>query len=315
MQQTENGYKYKIDECDVSDKKSLEKFREKHSEWVNWFGVDDEHTISNQIYSMMWGDTAYRSLVEAYRFSSKDDPTAHENELLSGLLYDGYLANQMLSITKLIDKDSRVISLGRLFDEIKESRHLFTRENFVSHDGLPYDYAKVRKAEFEHLVANYKPGEGRWRHQDGPKAHGTSELIHNAFDEISGVAPENRCRKDLTKEDIFEQIERWFGNSAFGKIKTYRNKFTAHAANRESQKKIPQNPHHDDLIEAHKIILKITRKIADILGTGIGNPVPIAQYDVFENLDKPLIPSANMTEMKEWWRKHCQERNGWYRAI
>ena len=52
MQQTDNGYKYKIDECDVSDKKSLEKFREKHSEWVNWFGVDDENTIANQIYSI-----------------------------------------------------------------------------------------------------------------------------------------------------------------------------------------------------------------------------------------------------------------------
>ena len=148
MQQTDNGYKYKIDECDVSDKKSLEKFREKRAEWVKWFGVDDENTIANQIYSMMWGDAAYRSLVEACRFSSEDNPTAHENEMLAGLLYDGYLANQMLSITKLIDKDSRVISLGRLFDEIKESRYLFTRENFVSHDGLPYDYAKVQEAEF-----------------------------------------------------------------------------------------------------------------------------------------------------------------------
>ena len=40
MQQTDNGYKYKIDECDVSDKKSLEKaVREKHSEWVNWYFI------------------------------------------------------------------------------------------------------------------------------------------------------------------------------------------------------------------------------------------------------------------------------------
>ena len=309
MQQTDNGYKYKIDESDVSDKKSLEKFREKRAEWVKWFGVDDENTIANQIYSMMWGDAASRSLVEAYRFSSEDNPTAHENEMLAGLLYDGYLANQMLAIGKLIDKASDVISLRRLFDEIKENRHLFTRENFVSHDGLPYDYAKEEQKSWERLVAENKPGEV----VSGPMpSYEISKLMHNAFDEISGVAPENRCRKDLTKEDIFEQIERWFGDAAFGKIKTYRNKFIGHAASQKSRHKI-QYPHHDDLMKAHKIILKITRKIVDILGTEIGDPVPIAQYDVFENLDKPLIPSANMKEMTEWWRKHGQERDSWYR--
>ena len=312
MQQTDNGYKYKIDECSVLDKKSLEKFREKHSEWVNWFGVDDENTIANQIYSMMWGDAASRSLVEAYRFSSEDNPTAHENEMLAGLLYDGYLANQMLAIGKLIDKASDVISLRRLFDEIKENRHLFTRENFVSHDGLPYDYAEVQEAEFQRRIAENRLNRPEWVDTKGPKAYGTSELMHNAFDEISGVAPENRCRKDLTKEDIFEQIERWFGDSAFGKIKTYRDKFIGHAASQESRKKIQQNLHHDDLMKAHKILLRITRKIADILGTGIGNPVPLA-HGVFQNLDKPLIASTNMSKMKEWWHKHHLERDSWYR--
>ena len=312
MQQTDNGYKYKIDECDVSDKKSLEKFREKHSEWVNWFGVDDENTIANQIYSMMWGDAASRSLVEAYRFSSEDNPTAHENEMLAGLLYDGYLANQMLAITKLIDKDDKVVSLRRLFDEIKENRHLFTRENFVSHDGLPYDYAEVQEAEFQRRIAENRLNRSEWVDTKGPKAYGTSELMHNAFDEISGVAPENRCRKDLITKDVFEQIECLFGDAAFGKIKTYRDKFIGHAASQESRKKIQQNLHHDDLMKAHKILLRITRKIADILGTGIGNPVPLA-HGVFQNLDKPLIASTNMSKMKEWWRKHHLERDSWYR--
>ncbi len=309
MQQTDNGYQYTIDECDVSDKKSLEKFRDKHSEWMRWFGVDDENTIANQIYSMMWGDAAYRSLVEAYRFSLKDDPTAHENEMLSGLLYDGYLANQMLSITKLIDKDNRVISLGCLFDEIKANRHLFTRENFVSHDGLPYDYAKEEQKSWERLVAENKPGEV----VSGPMPpYEISKSMHIAFDQISGIAPENRCRKDLIVDDIFENIERLFGDSAFGKIKTYRNKFIGHAASQKSRRKI-QYPHHDDLSRAHKAILNITRKVAEILpGAGIGNPVPIAQYDVFENLDKPLIPCAKMKEMREWWSKHCQERKNWH---
>ena len=312
MQQPDNGYKYTVDECYVSDKKSLEKFRQKRTEWLKWFGVGDPNSIANQIYSMMWGDAASRSLVEAYRFSSKDKPTAHENGMLAGLLYDGYLANQMLAITKLIDKSSEVISLKQLFDEIKENRCLFTRENFVSHDGLPYDYAKVQEAEFERRIAENRVNKIEWVDKEGPKAYGTSESMHIQFDRISDAAPENRYRKDLVAEDIFEQIECWFGDAAFGKIKAYRDKFIAHAANPESRKKIQQNPHHDDFIKAHKIILKISRQIADILGTGIGYPVPIAQYDVFENLDKPLIPSAKMKEMAEWWYKHRQERNSWY---
>ena len=312
MQQTDNSYKYTIDECDVLDKKSLEKFREKRAEWVKWFGVDEANTIAEQIYSMMWGDAAYRSLVEAYRFSSENNPTAHENGMLAGLLYDGYLANQMLAIGKLIDKDREVISLRRLFDEIKENCHLFTRENFVSHDGLPYDYAKVRESELQRRIAENRLNKVEKGHREGPKAYGTSELMHKAFDKISSIDSAIRRRKDLIDERIYEQIERLFGDVAFSKIKAYRDKFIAHAANQESRERIQQNPHHDDLIEAHKAILKITRKIADIFGTGIGYPVPKAQYDVFENLGKPLIPSSKMQEMTEWWHEHCQERNGWY---
>ena len=313
MQQTGNGYKYTVDECDVSDKASLEKFREKRAEWVKWFGVDDANTIANQIYSMMWDDAASRALVEAYRFSSKENPTAHENEMLAELLYNGYLANQMLAIGKLMDKDSEVISLRRLFDEISENRHLFTRENFVSHDGLPYDYAKVQEEELKRRIAENRVNKIEWVEKEGPKAYGTSQSMHIQFDRISGIVPENRCRKDLVTEDIFEQIERWFGDAVFGKIRTYRNKFIGHAASQESRANI-QYPHHDDLMGTHKIILQITRKIADILGTGIGNPVPMAQYDVFENLDKPLIPSAKMKEMREWWHQHCLERDRWYRG-
>ncbi len=308
MQQTDNSYKYTIDECDVLDKKSLEKFREKRAEWVKWFGVDDANTIAEQIYSMMWGDAASRSLVEAYRFSSTDKPTAHENGMLAGLLYDGYLANQMLAIGKLIDKDREVISLRRLFDEIKENHCLFTRENFVSHDGLPYDYAEEKRKALERFVAEKKPGEV----VSGPMpSYAISESMHIQFDRISGIATDNRCREDLIPDDVFEKIERLFGDSVFRNIKTYRNKFIAHSASEKSRGNI-EYPHHDDLSKAHKIILKITRMIADILGTGIGYPVPIAQYDVFENLDKPLIPSSKMQEMTEWWHEHCQERNGWY---
>ncbi len=310
MQKTDTGYKYTIDECDVSDKASLKKFREKRAEWVKWFGVGDPNSIANQIYSMMWGDAAYRSLVEAYRFSSKENPTTHENEMLAGLLYDGFLANQMLAIGKLIDKASDVISLRRLFDEIKENRRLFTRENFVSHDGLPYDYAKDEQEHWERFRAEYEPG----KIVSGPMPpYAISQSMHIQFDKISSIAPNNRCRKDLIDEDIFKEIERCFGDLAFGKIKIYRNKFIGHAASQKSRRKV-QYPHHDDLSRAHKIILQITRKIANILGTGIGNPVPIAQYDVFENLDKPLIPSAKMKEMREWWHQHCLERERWYRG-
>ena len=47
-----------------------------------------------------------------------------------------------------MDRTAGVISLRRLITDLRGKWALFTRENYVCHDGLPYDYEAVMLKEF-----------------------------------------------------------------------------------------------------------------------------------------------------------------------
>jgi len=55
------------------------------------------------------------------------------------MLDQGYAATQVLAIRRLQDEGSDVFSLQRLLNDIQQQRDMITRENFVAHDGKPYD--------------------------------------------------------------------------------------------------------------------------------------------------------------------------------
>jgi hypothetical protein len=46
------------------------------------------------------------------------------------------------------DTPKERLSLPRLVKDLERNRDLFTRENYICHDGLPYDYQAVRDALF-----------------------------------------------------------------------------------------------------------------------------------------------------------------------
>src|SRR5262245_30956085 len=95
-------------------------------------------------------------------------------------------------IRRLLDKTSGVISLRRLINELRSNWRLFTRENFVCHDGLPYDYEAVMVKE---MAA--RAGEGAfWGSTTGPDAWATSRMAHEQFDRLAGIDPSERTRED-----------------------------------------------------------------------------------------------------------------------
>jgi hypothetical protein len=64
---------------------------------------------------------------------------------LAEALFDGHVATQVLAIRRLMDdRNTDIISLRRLVKDLRHSWTLFTRENYVCFDGLPYDYEAVQ---------------------------------------------------------------------------------------------------------------------------------------------------------------------------
>ncbi len=320
MQSENKEYAFDVDRCSVDNKALLIQFRAKRSEWMDWLERDVHHNIWGQIHSIMWDDAVYRSLNEARRFASAGNPTAAINGMFGMFIDRGYVSTQILGICKITDRSDNdpkkgVISLRRLFDDIGDHHHIMTRENFVSYDGLPYDYAAAQQAHIDSETPE-ELAKSRWVPTKGPDAYGASQMVHNAFDKLSGIAADKRTRTDLIHKDVFKTIGAWFDAPIFGKLRTHRNKFIGHAADKFSRQIAPLSRlglSLDEIAGAQRIIVRIATAIGShiLYGSALGGVVPTPQFNVFENLEMPVVPAANIDEISEWWRRHERERGNW----
>jgi hypothetical protein len=169
-------YTYTLDQCDVPiERRSvLQSYRDKRRVWLSWISTDEHHAIWTVLSSMVWTDLAFKTLTN---FAVGDEANALNNPLLMEALLYGHVATQVLAIRRLVeDTNKDRISLRRLVKDLKRKGNfaLFTRENYVCFDGLPYDYEAVRHARFIENAGKWGKG-GIWVPTSGPQADGTSE--------------------------------------------------------------------------------------------------------------------------------------------
>jgi hypothetical protein len=195
-------YAYTLDQCDVPIERraALELFRNKRRLWTSWISTDEHHAIWTVVSAMVSTDASFRALAS---FASDEETTALSNDLLNEALITGHVATQLLAIRRLMDNSKNVISLRRLLKDVRTDFGLFTRENYVCYDGLPYDYESVRRAR---LTANTVAGRHRgiWAPTSGPGADGVSEIAHLRFDKLAGVDPSKRSRLDGFRSICFQ---------------------------------------------------------------------------------------------------------------
>jgi hypothetical protein len=177
-----DDYAFTIAQCDVPTERraALQSYRDKRRLWLSWISTDEHHAIWTVLSSMVWTDVAFKTLTN---FAVGDEDNALNNHLMVEALLDGHVATQVLAIRRLMDDgNSDIISLRRLVKDLKRNFALFTRENYVCFDGLPYDYEAVRRTHFIENAGSWGKG-GIWMPTSGPQADGVSEMAHRQFDE------------------------------------------------------------------------------------------------------------------------------------
>jgi hypothetical protein len=78
-------YKTPIDQCDVVDGEALERYRAKRYEWLSWYELrkGEPNTIQQQLFSMMFLDSAYRILASARESTDGSAEFAAQSGLLA----------------------------------------------------------------------------------------------------------------------------------------------------------------------------------------------------------------------------------------
>lgn len=310
----EYRYKTPANQCDVLDRKKLERYRVKRYEWLSWYELrtGDPNTIQQQLFSMMFLDVAYRILASARQSTDQGSTFAAQSGLLAHFLDQGYVATQVLAIRRLLDGRKDVFSLRRLLDNMTEHRELITRENYVCYDGLPFD-SDAWQSQAEGVEVQI------W----GIRAPGLhnflgSQARHEMFDRLSGVSPTARQRGDLIKEDVFDKVKKLLVNSTAEKIVVLSHKFFAHAATGDSRGSLAfSGIKLSDVDEVQRAFVRVERVITDLLlFIAIGRHVlPMRPLGMFKGLDQPYASTDSVKSMDEIWDQLEKERNLWAAGI
>lgn len=308
-------YMYDVDQCDVPKERrsNLRRFRDKRREWLSWLDTDEHHAIWPTLHSMVWNDVAFETLKG---LAEDDHENALNNPLIVEALRKGHLATQVLAIRRLMeDTRKERLSLRRLLKDLKHDRNLITRENYVCHDGLPYDYQAVRDAHFRKRAA-----EGvvfSWNPTDGPEADGTSELMHSHFDKLAGVDQAERTREDRLPLKLLNTIETWLDDSGADALAQWSSTYLAHAGGPiERARRDDMAVTSGKITDTIKALARVTEAVSLLAYAGgrRGAVMPVAQFDQFQfmKLDKPIMRSGGEDEAYRRWKQLSAE---WDRCL
>lgn len=315
---------FKFDEgkCDVVDRHKLKRYREHAERWFAWLASDEEHAISKQLSDLLWHDAVFRVLNEARRLAGAE-ASASRAPLLAQFIDQGYVSGQVLGISKLVESSPDgpnttrgVVSLKRVVDELSANRDIFTREIFVAHDGLPYDYTPVEQA----FLADQSAKRGTQPalvglEIEGPKAWDSSKGLHELFDRLAGLDPAVRQRDDRLPDRVFDTLAQALEDPVFAGVRALRHKRLAHAADAISRLHSPPKSglKLDDTARAHRILLGVLQAIsAGVLhGAWRGAAIPVAQFDIFEHFPEPLIRLDQVERLRQTWDEIAVERDRW----
>jgi hypothetical protein len=326
MAKRPSSYKFSIEECDVENKSLLLEFREKRDEWLRLMN-DDEHAVVKQIRELLWLFNVFSTIEETRRLEHESGGNSSAlNTDIAKFINNGFAVTVVNGIRKLWDIKSKkskrqIISLHRVIHEMKNEARLFTRENCVCHDGLPFDYEAVASDRNRQILEDHSNADKSSREERpetrGPKYPGMSRALHKSFDEVSAfyLKSKTRSRSEIIDKEVFERLEKHVEESGIERIIDVANKLLLHAGDQESRNFVRSRTNSISL-DNFKIVLKAIYNSADfvcsriLMDNHLGG-FRAAQRDVLEKLEHPWCAQTNFGAVGAVWRSFASEVSNW----
>lgn len=271
-----------VEQCDVCNKASLASYRTKKAKWWRWLRTANQNALWPQIYAMIIEDMTFRTLVAA---ADADKESGLHSPIIRRGILQGNAATQGLAIRRLTDKKN--ISLRRLLRDIKENIRLITRENYVSGEGLPYDYSDA---------------DANWS-------------AHLKFDRLAGKQAKSRSRDDKIPKRVIKILEGWLDAKEIGAVVDWTNEHIAHAADPENARTDVTPLTMDNIAASQRKIVRTAEAVSAYLlnGTIHGAIIPI-RYNQFSRFEM-IVNREAVKKAQERWRELAEERDQWTQGI
>ena len=152
-----------------------------------------------------------------------------------------------------------------------------------------------------------------------PQAWGTSQMAHQQFDRLSGIAPANRKRQDRLPRALLDRIEGWLNSSDADELTVWSHVYLAHAGSAENRKALAEAIITNDRITAvTRVLARVTEAISAYLlfAGGRSNALmPTAQFNQFEHLDRPVLQPDQLEGLHDLWDRLTDERDQFLEGV
>ena len=286
-----------ICECDVIDKEKLALFKFKRAEWEKCL-IKDDFSISKQIMNMLWNDTVFRMINEARRLvHEKSYKSIGFNGPLLEVFDQGFGTTQVMTIRRLTDPISydpkrAVFSLPSIINDILEHSDFITRENYVCYEGIRFE------------GVSHDTDGVNWMHW---------RTMNDNFDKLSNTEPKKRARNDKIDTNTIKNLSKQL--KMCDSIRTYANKFIAHASHEKNRVKLTDQQKRitlESLDECYKVIVSIASFIGVVVlyEHSLGG-VPVPQFDHLKGLDKAIVSAEDIPVLDKFWNARVKEVDTW----
>jgi len=256
---------------------------------------------------LTWKTAVFRTLNEARRIEA----SRPANGPLWELVVEGYVHQMTIGIRKLVDRHHNSNSITNVVSTLNENVELFTRENYVTHDGLPFDYDPAFERHITSFSGVVSP-KAVWVPTTGPEAWDTSKRMHEMFDVLCGT-PSPRAREQKMQPCVLTNLLTNLGDDRIRKIRKLANQVHAHADRSASKPGALTVTTFNDLHDALRTIVRVTNFVSSTLlnDAAFGSVVPTPQFDALEALDEPWVRGESLAQLHEYWQKVSDEMDTW----
>ena len=259
--------------------------------WRECLKGDDENSVFQQIYVMIWDAAIFRFILESRQTQIKKNP---ENPPLNvsfhSFLDRNFFQAQAASIRRLADKSKYgltgikgIYSLYSLIEDINTRRSELTRESFFRLRCIP--------SEFD------------WE---------TTTEAHVTFDRLCGILARNRKPQDVIAEKVFTRLKDKL--DMCHDVTKYVDKYIAHSATPESR--AIENTDSTQITlkhiwDAHQIIYEVAEYLSGVLYSEGHFPLAWKSPSLFDNWDVPLLEHQDIDRLEVIYKQYWEEIDKW----
>lgn len=282
----------------------MDQFLTRRKLWNNALLGEHEHSILRQLQSLTWDMAVWRTVNEARRIAELDANDTFLNGPMYDLLDRCFAESFLIRLRKVVgskcssltENKFGVYSFVSVLKDMKEHADLLTREAILKAENSHLDLDDIPKNDYSRRL--------HWKHR------------MDDIDKLCNVTSENRKPHDHIPEQYFDRMNNELLKTSEN-VNNYVNKIIAHAATPSSiNEKFPSDEKPSlkwrQLWDALKILTETFAQLAIVIPSGLSQLLPYPQYDVVKCLDKALVRSSDLGDLRRFWTNITDETRAWF---